>query len=214
MFHTKQPHMNVRKALFYALTALPAALIGLAIWRYSVDIPQWEDWIMVPLFQKFAAGTLSLGDLFAQQNEYRQFFPNLLFLGLGWLTKWDLRYEMVVSLALACVISINLYRLSIKTTADEHGRRLWLYLMANVLIFSTVQHENWLQGQQVIFFVPVACITTALVISCSGRFGIAQKCLWCAVLAIISTFSSANGFLCWLVILPVLAWSPSASWNA
>src|SRR5215475_2449125 len=100
MPYTQQPRVNLVKVFLYAATALPAVLIGLVIWSYSVDIAQWEDWIMVPIFEKFASGTLSLRDLFAQQNEYRQFFPNLLFLGLGWLTKWDLRYEMVVSLAL------------------------------------------------------------------------------------------------------------------
>src|SRR5205809_658846 len=124
MLYSQQSHVQLRWALFYGIALLPAGLIALLIWSYSVDVPQWEDWIMVPFFQKFASGTLLLRDLFAQQNEYRQFFPNLLFLGLGWVTKWDLRYEMLVSLLLACLISTNIYQLSRRTTANDRGLRL------------------------------------------------------------------------------------------
>ena len=114
---------------------------------------------------------------------------------------------MGVSLLLACLVSFNVYRLG-KLTLDRESDRLWAYLAANVLIFSPVQLENWLQGQQLIYFFPIACLSTCLVIATAPRLRFATKCIACAALSIISTFSSVNGILCWLLVLPVLwTWS-------
>lgn len=212
MPESQQPHVYLTSTVLFGLALLPACLIALLIWEYSVDVPQWDQWELVSLFEKFAKRTLSLSDLFAQQNEYRQFFPNLLFVGLGSLTKWDVRYEMVFSFLLACLISFNVFKLSGLTIAGGLRQRLWLFLAANLLIFSASQNENWLQGQQVIYFVPVACITTGILIAYSTRFDLAVKFLFCAALSVVSTFSSANGLLSWVVLAPVLAWcSPQGS---
>lgn len=190
-----------------AALVIPAAFVGFLILKYSVNLPQWDEWAGVTFLYKLNEGTLSFSDLFRQQNEYRQFFPNLVFVFLGRLTKFDVRYHMGASLLLACLVSFNVYRLG-KLTLDRESDRLWAYLAANVLIFSPVQHENWLQGQQLIYFFPIACLSTCLVIATAPRLRFATKCIACAALSIISTFSSVNGILCWLLVLPVLlTWS-------
>lgn len=206
MSESRQPHVYLTSTVLFGLALLPACLIALLIWEYSVDVPQVDQWELVGLFEKFAQRTLSLGDLFAQQNEYRQFFPNILFVGLGWLTRWDVRYEMLFTFLLACLISFNVFKLSSLTIAGGLRQRLWLFLAANLLIFSAVQNENWLQGQQVIYFMPVACITTGTLIAYSTRFNLVAKFLFCALLSILSTFSCANGLLSWIVLAPILTW--------
>src|SRR6266550_858693 len=128
MSESQQPHVYLTRTVLFGLALLPACLIVLLIWEYSVDVPQWDQWELVGLFQKFAQRTLSLSDLFAQQNEYRQFFPNILFVGLGWLTRWDVRYEMLFSFLLACLISFDVYKLSGLTVGGSLRQRLWLYL--------------------------------------------------------------------------------------
>ena len=97
-------------ALVFCLAIIPAVLLLTLILKCAVDMPYWDEWVYVTFFEKFSQGTLTLSDLFAQQNEYRQFFPNLIFVGLGWLTKWDKRYEVLVSFGLACLVSFNIYR--------------------------------------------------------------------------------------------------------
>jgi len=201
-------HSKLTIALVACLSIIPACILFTLILKYGVDMPHWDNWHYVSFFEKFSNGTLTLGDLFAQQNEYRQFFPNLIFVGLGWLTKWDLRYELLVSFALACLVSFNIYRLGRLTVGGSPARRLTIYFLANLLIFSPVQYDNWLLGMQVIYFMPVACVTTCLVIAYS-QLGARAKFLSCMCLATISTFSSANGILCWLVVLPLLTWSNS-----
>ncbi|MFN2513001.1 MAG: hypothetical protein ABR568_16465 [Pyrinomonadaceae bacterium] len=194
-------------ALLVCLAIMPAVLLLTLILKYGVDVPYWDEWHYVTFFEKFSQSTLTLGDLFAQQNEYRQFFPNLIFVGLGWLTKWNKRYELLVSFALACLVSFNLYRLGKSTIGGTPLRRIMIYLIANILIFSPVQYDNWLLGMQIIYFMPIACLTTCLVIAYSNLSPRA-KFLAGMCLAGVSTFSSANGILCWLV-LPLFTWPNS-----
>jgi hypothetical protein len=194
----------------FCLTLLPPCLLALLIFRYSVDLPQWDQWAYVTFFEKLSRRSLTFGDLFAQVNEYRQFFPNLVFVVLGWLTRWDVRYEMAVTFLAACLVSLNVYRFAERTISDNQTSRLWLFLLANLVIFSPAQYDNWLQGQQLVYYFPIACVTTCLLIAGSGwklqtKFGI------CAVLSVVSTFSSANGILCWLVVLPILVLNASSN---
>jgi hypothetical protein len=203
-----QTSYKLTQVLAVCISILPACLIFALILKYGVDVPHWDEWEYVKFFEKFSQGTLTLGDLFAQQNEFRQFFPNLIFVGLGWLTRWDKRYELLVSLALASLVSINIYRLEKLTIGGSPARRITIYVLSNLLIFSPVQYQNWLLGMQIIYFMPIACVTTCLVITYS-QLSPRVKLLLCMGLATISTFSSANGILCWLLVLPLLAWTTS-----
>jgi hypothetical protein len=189
--------------LAFSLALFPPCFLAVLVFTYSVDFPQWDQWGYVPFFEEFSRGSLTFSHLFAQVNEYRQFFPNLVFVTLGWLTRWDVRYEMWALFLLACLISFNIYRLARLTTGGVGLRGFLLFFMANVLIFSPSQSENWLQGQQLVYYVPIACITGCILVAHSRLPPIARFSV-CACLSTISTFSSANGGLCWVVILPVL----------
>jgi hypothetical protein len=187
----------------FCLTLAPPCLLALLIIKYSVDLPQWDEWEYVGLFEKLSRGSLTIADLFAQMNEYRQFFPNLVFVVLGWLTRWDVRYEMLVTFLAACLISFNIWRLAEHTIGGDRIRRLFLFLIANLIIFSPAQYENWLQGQQLVYYFPIACVTICLLVGYS-HWNLKTKFAVCACLSVVSTFSSANGIVCWLVVLPVL----------
>jgi hypothetical protein len=190
------------RALPVGLVMLPIGFAALFIATYSVDVPYADEWGTARLFVHLAEGSLSFTHLFAQHNEFRQFFPNLLFLALGTITRWNVRYEMLVSLALACLASFNIYRIS-RVTITGVQKRLWLLVGANLLIFSPVQYESWLFGIQVVYFAPIACLTTCLSVAYSGLSPRAKLAIG-ALLSIVSTFSSANGILCWVLVLPVL----------
>ncbi|GAB4292142.1 MAG: hypothetical protein Fur0025_27660 [Oscillatoriaceae cyanobacterium] len=193
----------------------------------SVNVPfgdQWDNAAVV--INKFSEGTLSFSDLIAQHNESRKFFPRLIFLGLAYLTNWNVRYEMLLIFILACIVSVNIFWL-IRHTVQKPGflpsfrfmainietnpvSLLALAFLANLLIFSPIQYENWLWGIQVVVFIPIVCITTSLVIAYSQLNPISKFTL-CGFLATFSTFSYANGLLCWVVLLPALALAKSWS---
>jgi hypothetical protein len=190
------------QAFIVALVITPVGFIAFFIATYSVDVPYSDQWKTAELFVKLADGSLSFTDLFDQHNEFRQLFPHLLFLALGRVTDWNVRYEMLVSFLLACLVSFNIYRIS-RITITGTEKCLWLLAAANLLIFSPVQYETWLFGIQVIYLVPIACLTTCLSVAYSGLAANAKLTI-AVLLSIVSTFSSANGILCWVLVLPVL----------
>jgi hypothetical protein len=199
-----------RGAPWQAAATLAACAPAWLILRYGVDVPYWDQWDVAPFFEKLARGSLNAADLFRQQNEYRQFFPNLIFVALGRLTGWDVRFEMMAGFLLACLAAFYVRRLGALTLADSSGGGP-SFLLASLLVFSSMQYENWLFGVQVVYFVPGACVTAGLVAAYSERVGTRAALTVCACLAAVATFSSANGVVCWLVLPPaILAARPEA----
>ena len=192
-----------------AFACVPAWLIL----RYGVDVPYSDQWNIAHFFEESARGTLTLADLYEQQNEFRQLFPHLLFVALGRLTGWDVRYEMCASLLLACLVAWGVWRLGARTFADPLLRGL-LFLLACALNFSAIQYDNWLFGVQVVYYVPIACVVAGLLFAYTERVGTAAAVVACACLSAVSTFSSANGLVAWLLLPPaLLAARPGARAN-
>lgn len=195
---------TVRFAAWAAAATIPCAIL-----IFGVDVPLYDEWNLVWLFEKVAQGTIGFVDLFRQWNEYRQFFPNLIFVTLGWAVKWDPRYLMLASWLLAVITAFALARLARLTLRGRELERLLLLLLTNLLIFSPAAYDNWLQGQQLIYFVPAACLAAALLLSQTPTQRPAVRLALCAALCFVATFSSANGLLCWLLILPLLTMAPA-----
>ena len=127
-----------------------AAPIFYFILRYGVDVPYWDQWEYVGFFDHLSKGTLTLKELFSQHNEYRQLFPNIIFVCLGRLTNWNVRYEMIVIFGMAVIVSFNIFRLSELTIKGSKWKKYLLLILANLLIFSPAQFENWLFGVQIV----------------------------------------------------------------
>ncbi|GET37177.1 hypothetical protein [Microseira wollei] len=202
---------EVGEKLAFLLAIIPAILTGILIVKYGVNVLFWDQWPLASIFEKIYAGNLTFQDLISQHNESRKFFPRLLFIGMAYLTGWDVRYEMLVIFILACLVSFNIYRLSLLTVGGSRVKLLLLACLSNLLIFSPIQWENWLWGIQVVVFVPIACLTTCILVAYSN-LSLRIKILIGIVLATISTFSYANGLLCWVLVFPAIALAkPKAS---
>jgi hypothetical protein len=182
---------------------VPAGFLAGRILAYGVNVPYMDQWGVTDLVVKAFDGTLSLGDLTFQQNESRLVFPRLLFIGLAYLTGYDVRYEMWGTFGLACLVVYNVYCLGRLTLGANRRREVFLLFLASLLIFSLVQWENWFWGIQFCVLVPIVCVTSILSLSYSS-LSVGAKFTVSAVLATLSTFSFANGLLCWVVVLPVL----------
>jgi len=190
----------------FLVLAAPAAWVGILVFLYGVDTPWGDQWDgTLPLLEKMQAGTLGFADLFAFHNEHRIFFPRLITLGLAKLTHWNIRAELLVIWILACICSVNLWRVALITGWQDARYRGWLLLAANVMLFTPLQWENLLWGFQIGFFLPLACLTACLWAALSLRRP------WCFVFTLIpclvSTFSVASGFSAWLLTAPLLLFS-------
>jgi hypothetical protein len=190
--------------LFLLLPFLPVLFLGYLVIRFGVNVPYWDQWDTPGLiFEKIYQGQLSFSDFIAQHNESRKLFPRLFFLGLAYLTHWNTRYEYLVIFAMACLISFNIYRLIQKTVDSTAPKTLYLWGLANLLIFSPCQFENWIWGIQMVVFTPILCLTSGI-LALYSKLNISRKVVVGILLSTISTFSYANGLLCWF-LLPVSA---------
>jgi len=194
---------QILKLSAVVLFVMPAFLIGCLILDNSINVPHWDQWSITKTIIKSTTGDLSFSDLIAQHNESRKVFPRLIYIALAHLTKYDVRYEMLVSFLLACLMSLNLYQLSKATVKGDRTQMLVLGLVTNFLIFNPIQYRAWLLGLSSVFFIPIACITTGLVVAYSNLSDRA-KFIICGGLSTISMFSFASGFLSWIVLFPVL----------
>ena len=199
-------HIRVIRILLFCMVILPACFLAILVFKYSVNLPFWDQWEIAHLFEKISQGNLAFKDLITQHNESRIFFPRLIFIGLAYLTHWDVRYEMVVIFFLACIVSFNLYWLSRSTINGSQTQILLMTLMSNLLIFSPIQYENWLWGFQITIFLSIACVITCISVAYS-KLNLKTKFLICLCLCTISTFSSSIGIVSWIVVFPVIAMS-------
>jgi hypothetical protein len=134
-----------RPAFAFIVLALPALWVGWLVYRYGVDTPWGDQWDSTRLLvEKMQAGTLGLGDFFAFHNEHRIFFPRVLTFALAKLTHWNVRAELLMIWILACVCSLNLWRVAQVTGWRNSRTRHWLLLGTNVLLFSPLQWKNLL----------------------------------------------------------------------
>ncbi|HEY2125411.1 MAG TPA: hypothetical protein VGG94_08115 [Chthoniobacterales bacterium] len=183
----------------FLVALFPAALVIRLIAEYGVNVPFGDEWAMIPLFAKWHDHQMTLADLFRQHNEHRIFFPKLIYLAFAQLTHWNLRGEMFFSVFLCGLTSASLYGLLRRTVGGTTRRRLTLWAISNVLIFSPAQAENWLWGFQLQMFMPTVCLVAALLVLQTPALNIARF-LGVTVLALIATFSFGNGLLIWPVL--------------
>jgi hypothetical protein len=179
----------------------PVVYLAWMIRATAVNVLILDEWDYVGLFQQFAAHALTLQDLLRQHNESRTTLPNLILLGLGSLTHWDTRWEMWISFLFAATISASVFFLSRRMLNRRQALVLWA--IANLLIFSTEQQQNWLWGLQMIVFMPVMFILLGTLIAFSN-LNVTGKFIACILLATASTFSYANGQLAWGLLLAAL----------
>ena len=185
------------------LIAAPPLLIGFLIFRDGVDTPFWDEWDgTAPLFEKMAAGTLGFVDFFAQHNEHRILFPRLIFYGLGRLTHWNIRAELFVIWFLALVCLFNIGQMTWRSGWKDSTRSFWILFSSSVLLFSPLNHDNFLWGFQIGFLLPLACVTACIWVATYVRHPL--NFVFSIILCTICTFSIASGLTSWFLTTPLL----------
>lgn len=191
------------------------AILLAAIARFGVNFPVWDQWdtpglMFVRAYQgKFdwLAGQFDWPFLIAQHNESRKLFPRLILVSLAAVTDWNVKVEMFLIAGLMGLIAVELYLLSRLTLVGISQR--WqggLAVVANLLVFSLIQYDNFLLGLQVCVLLSLWAIVTGLLIA-QTRWQLGWKTLLGVVLCTVSTYSFSNGLLSWIVIFPALFWA-------
>jgi hypothetical protein len=178
------------------------AVIGFIV-AFAVDVPAYDQWVLPGLFEKVATGSLTFADLFELHNYHRILFPRLIYIVLGFLSSWNILAEISVSFLLASITYILLYQLSRLTSNSQNNT---IFHLANLttclLIFSLTQ--RWLWGFQLpIFLINLFLVLGCLVLSLS-QLSTSLKLGLAALCCVVTSFSSAQGLMAWLAMLPMV----------
>jgi hypothetical protein len=151
-------------------------------------------------------GTLTAGDIWAQHNEHRIFFPKLLMLGLARVTHWSIKYELAVNIVLAAGILCLLARQLRQTArALEWQGLLWTIPAASVVVFSLSQYENFLWGWQIAMWLNMLTVLGGIMLLGNPTFS-PQRIAFALLLGIVATYSFADGILYWPIGFCLLLW--------
>lgn len=139
--------------------ALPVLAYAWFIHRYAVNVVWGDQWADLNVIARLHAGHLSLGTLWQQHNEERNFLPNLLVVLLADTTHFNVVVEMYVG-ALCLAGATALF---VVTHRRSGPPRPWVfYLPVVVLLFSFVQYANTLWGFQVAWYMVLLFLGLAL----------------------------------------------------
>ncbi len=200
----KKDELRLRiRFIVVVLSVIPLILFAVLGYALSVDMPVMDQWEFVYIMDAYHSGHLTLGQLWAQYNEHRMFFPRLIRLALGILTQWDLRYEVVAGIFLSAVSYMLIcYQISRTHAKIAFERYCWLFPVASVLVFSPSQWECLFDGMLQVYLQNVCIIGGFILLSQTDlrwyRLGLAM------LAGFVAAFSFGSGLLFGLVGLAVL----------
>ncbi len=210
----------MKKILLFTLYLIPVILLIGFVANFSVNVPIDDEWRLASFFEKIVTGNVTFNDFWDLHSNHRILFPKIIIAILAFVSRWNINYQLCLSIGLAVVTFIAMYKLSsmqVKNVGDD----LWhlANILTCVLLYSLVQHENWLWGFQLAWFLVNLCFVaavyclsrdTALPSPLSGK-DTALPCPYniqisiAAVFCFIASFSLAQGLLSWLAAIPAVA---------
>lgn len=188
------------------VTLLPVSAALILTWTCGLDHPFVDDWNRVEIIGRAQTGDLTFADLWVLENGHRTFVPKLVSTQLSRATSWDLRAEMLVSLACAAISLLLIGSLLWR-------KGPWLLPMAAMFLFSLHSWRNWTWGIQTNVALSNLCVCAAIVLL-SGRSVTARRLALASTAAVLASWSFLSGFLVWpvggfiLVVRSTPGWRP------
>jgi hypothetical protein len=194
---TRDRYIRVLTVLGYAV---PVVLYFWYLHHYTLNVVSGDQWDDVSLIAASYKGHLTLHALWAQHNENRIFFPNLIVLALSRITAFNVSIEQYIgALFLCCAIALIIFAHKRRTPKTR-----WIaYCPVAILMLSVVQGGNTLWGFQLAWYMIVFAL--AAVIFLIDRERLSWLVLVASIaLAIIGSFSSVQGLFIWVAGLLLL----------
>ena len=161
--------------------------------RLAVDVPVADQWVDVAVIKGSYVHVFDWGPMWAQHNENRIFFPNVLVVLFAHLLHFDIRWEEFLGAAMLIAATALIIWAHKRRSASTP----WLYYCPVAFVaLSVVQYENTLWGFQIAWYIVLLALATAIVLI--DRFTLTWLALAGAIIAaVVGSFSSLQGLLIW-----------------
>jgi hypothetical protein len=192
------------------VAALPALVVGWLAWRFAFDVPLLDEWGLVGNADRFVSRTWSPVELIASHNGHRIAVPRAILVPLLADNGWDPRAAVVLGWLVMVVAASALGRALWPEIRDRPlVWRLAFAGLASLLVFSTVQFENWQWAFMLSAWLGIsAALGVGLLLRADD---IGPRRLGAAVISgLVASFSNATGLLVWPLGLGLLLASPFA----
>ncbi|NJK72916.1 MAG: hypothetical protein HC942_00520 [Microcoleus sp. SU_5_6] len=187
------------------LYLIPVVLLIGFVANFSVNVPVDDEWRLASFFDKIAAGNASFKDFWALHSNHRIVFPKIIIAVLAFASRWQINYQLYLSVGLALLTSIALYKLSAIQVKNTDNLFHAANILTGILTFSLVQYENWLWGFQLAWFLVNLCFAAAVYALILHRKLLPDiRIFMAAVFCFIASFSLAQGLLSWLAAIPAV----------
>lgn len=184
----------IKKNKTILLVFLPPLIIFLILIRFGVNVPYWDQWEFVTIWQKFHQGTLGFADFWVQHNEHRIVIPRLVMFIMGIITNWNVKLELFISFVISLASFGLIIKLLVSTRVLGKNKGILVLVLMSFLFFSPIQSENWLWGWQIQWFLSVFGLI--LVVWSLYRDKMKAEYFILAVIGtILAAYSLGNGFL-------------------
>jgi hypothetical protein len=199
--------------LIWLVAIVPMLHLTYLVRLYGVEVPTLDDWEMAPLIVDAYTGHLKWADIFAQQQEARTVLPKLLFILFAADGHWDVRDQMMLSVACCWLTAVGIFVLLRRSGLRATAMAVPFWLAA-LTIFTPAKFEIWIFASGFPSFFPALFLVTVLVIAGRARVPLGAKFILSALLATASSFSLANGLLAWGLTFPAfLLMERPSSWR-
>lgn len=201
-------HRTLMKKILWLFTLYltPVLLLIGFVANFSVNVPIDDEWRLASFFGKIAGGNVTFNDVWTLHSNHRIVFPKIIMAMLAFLSRWNINYPLCLSIGLAILTFMAIYKLS-AMQLQNGGDDLWhlANILTCILLCSLVQHENWLWGFQLAWFLVNFCFVAAVYClilpkKISASIQISLAALFCFV----ASFSMAQGLLSWLAAIPAV----------
>jgi hypothetical protein len=190
--------------LAWLVYLLPFVVATGMVAYYGVNVPFADQWGLPNIFAAVAARKGVISQLLECTSVHPLLFPKLLWIGLAFATKWNVRSDLFATLFMVLPILIVCVRLVTK----EKGATGWpanaAIFVSSLLLFSFVHYDTFLSGYQLSFTLIDAAVMWAIYLLCTSHAHPIRGLVLAWTCCIVASFSSLQGMMSWIVILPCL----------
>lgn len=184
------------------LLALPIVWGFYLVLRYGVNVCFGDEWKFVGMLDSVKNRTYTVKKLFAQHNEHRMVFPNLITIAVSLLTGLNSKALMLVDMGIVAISYTFCIRYIRSIFYDNRIKIVFFSLISGFLLFHAAQYENILWGFQTAWFLISLCSIISFVFLERLLRGEELDLSIFMILSssFIASFSSLHGLFIWLAV--------------